>query len=432
MQIYSFLELLQFARQHSPFYRELYKTLGESPKLEELPIVDSVSFWAANGPVDNQVLTSRQRDGLVFKSGGTSGNAKFSYFAKEEWDHLNSVFGLSLGRGGLKDGERLANFFYAGDLYASFIFIMRSIEASGRQVLRLPLGGTADSDNILKTLNEFQVDVWAGPPTTLMKIAELVKYQSGQAPRKILFGGESFYPDQRAHLLALFPGVEIRSVGYASVDAGLIGFVDSDCGPQEHRVFSNDSIVEIVDPETLEPIHQPQQTGKILLTNRARLLMPIIRYPVGDLGAWIEPESVHHERKFKILGRSEEGARVGPTTIYYDDLAACLQLHQHQLQASGFQLVIRHFDKLDQLIVRVARNISGQNDSGQNISDRLSAADFAKQLEHDRPVLKQLAQDKKLHPVHVEFVEAADLSVQKRTGKLKRIIDERFLVKFQP
>ena len=54
---------------------------------------------------------------------------------------------------------------------------------------------------------------------------------------RLLFGGESLYPDQRAILLSAFPNARAASIGYASVDAGLLGYADSACGPDEHRVF---------------------------------------------------------------------------------------------------------------------------------------------------------------------------------------------------
>ncbi len=416
MKPYSFLEVYQFAKKHSAFYRDLYKDLSDTPNIEDLPLVDSSIFWPKNSPADNQVLTGHQEDGIVFKSGGTSGNAKFSYFTREEWQSLVGIFGEGMGHAAIRDGERVANFFYAGDLYASFIFIMRAIESSRVKVIQLPLGGAADIENIIKTLTEFKIDVWAGPPTTLMKIAESVVKLKAPSPKKVLFGGESFYPDQRRHLTSLFKGVDIRSIGYASVDAGHIGFADLSCGPEEHRAFSKYSIVEIIDADTLKPIYETARRGKIVLTNLTRKLMPIIRYPVGDLGEWTEPTSVKSERKFRILGRSEEGARVGPTTLYYDDLASFLQNYQMQLESTGFQLIIRHFDKLDQLVFRIAKTSQG----------KITPAELLKHLEKERPLCYDLARDKKMHAVHIDFVKPDELEANLRTGKLKRIIDERF------
>ena len=58
--------------------------------------------------------------------------------------------------------------------------------------------------------------------------------------------------------------------------------------------------------------------------------MPIIRYPVGDNAVWIEPG-----RKLRIIGRAEEGARVGPVTVYYDDMRLVLEKAFQKKQRSS-------------------------------------------------------------------------------------------------
>jgi phenylacetate-CoA ligase len=416
MRTYSFAEIFTFAKRQSAYYQKLYQGLPNDPKLQDLPLVDSALFWAANTPENNQVLTATLQDGIVFKSGGTTGSPKFSYFSKEEWETFTFAFGEGMTLGGLCDGERVANLFYAGDLYASFLFIMKSIEASPMKILHLPIGGTAELDHILKTLKDFKVDVWAGVPTSLLKMADAAIKNKVPAPKKILFGGESLYPDQRDQLNALYPGVTIQSIGCASVDGGLVGFADAQCAPQEHRVFSKYTIIEIVNEDTGEVITKPGIVGKIVLTNLTRKLMPIIRYPVGDLGQWVDSESIQDQRKFKILGRSEEGARIGPATIYYDDISKALHIYQKDLMASGFQLLIRHFGNLDQLVVRIA---SAKTDP--SLASRIT-----KTIESDREVLTDLISKKQIHPILIEFITAEELICQPRTGKLKRIIDERF------
>ena len=52
-------------------------------------------------------------------------------------------------RAGLREGERIGNLFYAGKLYASFLFIGRSIEAAGAGIC-YPIGGD-DAEEILPT-----------------------------------------------------------------------------------------------------------------------------------------------------------------------------------------------------------------------------------------------------------------------------------------
>lgn len=415
MKIYSLKDLVEIARTRSPFYKNLYKDVGAFSSIEQLPILDSAAFWKANSITDNQVLTASQADGIVFKSGGTTGNPKFSFFALDEWELFTHAFGEGMRKGGLQAGESIANLFYAGDLYASFMFISKSIEKSNSSVVHYPLSGGAEFDHIIETMNSFRITTWAGVPTTMMKLTEYAQENRLHAPQKILFGGESMYEDQIQFIKSVFPHVHIQSIGYASVDGGLLGYLDKTCGIQEHRVFSEYTIMEILDEDTLEVITQPGRPGKMFLTNLTRSLMPIIRYPVGDKAMWIDAADVTNHRKFKILGRSDEGARVGPATIYYEDMSQLLNKFHDFIHIKGFQLRLVHFDGHDQLVIRVAAN---------NPTDAIQR-EIVEHIYTERSMIKKLVDDKLIHPLVLEFVHMTDLDTNARTGKLKRIIDAR-------
>ena len=90
--------------------------------------------------------------------------------------------------------------------------------------------------------------------------------------------GESFFPPGISKLFyrPAFPGIEVSSAGYASVDAGIIGYADKACAPGEHRVFDGATLVEIVDEETDAPIMESGVPGRVVFTNLVRKLMPLI------------------------------------------------------------------------------------------------------------------------------------------------------------
>jgi phenylacetate-CoA ligase len=357
MKIYSWKELVLLAKEKSPYYKQLYCGIsdGSDLSLSDIPVVDQAEFWRANTTRDSQLLTAPMVDGIVFKSGGTTGQPKFSVFTRDEWNTFTHVFGQGMGQLGLSAGDRIANLFYAGELYASFNFIMKSIEACPVPTVQFGISGAAAPHTILATVEEFEINVLAGLPTTILNIAEHCAQDPDRYPRikieTILFGGESMYPDQRKRLQSIFPGVRISSIGYASVDAGLLGYADQQCDVDEHRVFGQATIFEIVDEETLKPITETDRPGKVLVTNLTRALMPIIRYPVGDVAIWRESQSQDNpDRKFLILGRSEEAARIGPVSLYYEDMRSILGKADLGFHINAFQLVARHFERRDALI----------------------------------------------------------------------------------
>ncbi|MNX19025.1 Phenylacetate-coenzyme A ligase [compost metagenome] len=412
-------DLVRYARMHSPFYRDLYRDVADGPvQLTDLPVIDQDAFWAANSPASNRLMTGPASDGIAFKSGGTSGNPKFSFFSRDEWVSFCEAFGRGMSANGLTPGEKVANIFYGGELYASFLFITKSIEHAPTGAVVYPVMGATDPDVILHILEEHQIDVLAGVPSSIIQLAGHAERSPGLrlGLKKILFGGEAFYPDQRAYLERVFPGVDIRSVGYASVDAGLLGYADLSCGLNEHRTFGTETHFEILDEETGLPIEEVGRPGKVVITELTRRLMPIIRYPAGDLAEWVEPAG-GMDRKFRILGRSEEGARIGPMTLYLEDVRKILA-ELGDLGIIDFQVLVTHDDRRDRLTLRLA------------VSDpsRLQAADSQRVIEtlySERPMFSELVQGDKIHAPEIAWIREDALERNPRTGKLKRIIDRR-------
>lgn len=65
---------LDYVYEHSTYYRDLWTDVkSRAPtELEKYPLVDHTSFWAANSFENNTVLTKKQHDGIVMKTGGES------------------------------------------------------------------------------------------------------------------------------------------------------------------------------------------------------------------------------------------------------------------------------------------------------------------------------------------------------------------------
>jgi len=422
MKNYPLKTIIANAKSLSSYYRNLYQEIGDESnwELHDLPLVDQKEFWKANKIKDNKLLTGNLSDGIVFKSGGTTGDPKFSAFTRMEWETMTGTFGQHFGENGLNHGDRVANLFYVGQLYASFVFLSDTIERCPVDMTIFPISGSAPADFILNTIRDFNINVILCVPTTIMTLADYVKanHIDGIQLEKIYFGGETMYEDQREHLQEVFPGVEIRSVGYASVDAGLLGYADSTCDYNEHRQFDFHHIIEIIDEQTGKPITEPGVKGKLYSTNLSRLLMPIIRYPVGDNGIWVEEEGSPN-RKFKILGRSEEGARIGPITFYLEDLLHILKDFKSELSYSNTQMIIHHFDHKDGLIIRIAVEEEPADKSA--ISKKLIEAIY-----RERHMFEEEIEKGKVHPIQVEWCHSAELEINSRTGKLLQIIDKRF------
>ena len=118
----SLREFLKFVKSSSSFYAELYRDVEicEKTTLQSFPIVPHTAYWAANTTRDNAVRTAPLIDGVVFKTGGTSSKPKATAYSQSELVRTSTQLGAGLVAAGLRPGDRVANLFYAGELWGSF------------------------------------------------------------------------------------------------------------------------------------------------------------------------------------------------------------------------------------------------------------------------------------------------------------------------
>ncbi|WP_189958302.1 phenylacetate--CoA ligase family protein [Streptomyces alanosinicus] len=438
MPVQPIAELIRFARHNSPFYRELYAHLPDHvTRLTDLPVVPQADFWRANTPRDNRLLTAPLNEAVVFRSGGTTGSPKFSYYTRTEWREFTAAFGAGLVGAGLRPGHRVADLFYAGDLYASFSFVLDSLHRSPVANVRLPIGGATPWESTAATLEEFRVQVVAGTPTTLCSLAERLTGAGRTLPdvELLFFGGECLFGDQLPLLRAAFPHAEPRSLGYASVDAGLLGEAVPGGDPRLHRAFTPHTVVEILhdesdesdephQPGTSDEPHQPGTSdepvtgngvpGRLVVTDLRRRLMPVLRYPAGDRAEWVDRDA----GVFRILGRAEEGVRVGPVSLHTEDVHAVVTAADTHGEVTGLQLVVRRREGRDGLVLRLA--IADPRQAPSALTESVTASVLAA-----RPFYATATASGHVNPLAVEWVRHQDLAVNSRSGKLIRVVDER-------
>lgn len=413
MTKYKFKDIVENAKNHSSYYKNLYNNL-EIKDINSLPIVDQETFWKSS------LLTAKE-SGIVFKSGGSTGNPKYSYFTNDEWDEYTKAFGEGLSRSILKTGDKVANLFYGGDLYASFFFIKDSLRYTQEHLalVHFPIAGQTEFKNILNSLNEFQVNVLCGIPSALILLLNEYEKSKDLYPKikidRILYGGEGLYKEQKNYIQSLFPTIEVASIGCASVDGGMIGYSSPDCQDGEHRVLEDVGIIEIVDPDTLLPISEKNKVGKMLLTNLTRKLMPIIRYPSGDMAMWIDDDQKN--RKFKLCGRSDEAARLGTLSVYFEETRQMIMDILKDDSESFFQIKIKHYDYKDELVFCLY--------SEMKIDELKMKERILLEFKKSKRTYEELLAKNLIHPLVIEFKKAGEVIRNERTGKSLRIIDER-------
>lgn len=416
---YSPDELIVCARQRAPFYRRLYEGQPETPTLADLPVVDLDAYWLAHAHNRREVLTETQQDGFVLNSSGTSGTPKFSYCAASEWEASVGLSARSFDEAGLQDGDRVTTLFATGSLYASLLFATESLKRIRAGVVQFPVGYSAAFADAARVIETFNINVLAGFPTHLLRVIDALDAGKTDPARleHIIYAGELFSPDQQASLRTRFPGLQIHSAGYASVEGGPIGYADAGCVGSEHRVYDGGTVVEILDEETGESIEEVGRSGRIVFTSLVRRLMPLIRFPTGDLAQWHEPTG-QPNRKFSLLGRAGQGVRIATYNVGLSDVTAWLEPLREPYGIEHFQLVAAREGPLDCLTFRLVARASAQ---------ALTAGgdQILRVFQEKRPDIQTAVEMGIIHPPRVEWIGRDQLIINERTGKMLAVVDRR-------
>lgn len=389
----------------SPFYRKRLKAKG---------FVDKNDLYAHAPPRSNAIMT-RAGDGegrLVFASGGSTGKPKFCLYTQEEFERTSRWLAWGLRRSGLESGDTVANLFVAGNLWSSFMAIAGAARALS--VTHLPVAGTADPALALDALKRFKANALIGLPSTLL---ELARFASARGERlradKVFYAGEHASDEMRREWTRAFGARLIRSAGYASVDAGLIGFQCGAAAGGVHHAAAGLQKVEIVSPETGRPVARGE-AGEIVATNLIRRWMPVIRYRTGDLGRWTgKPCPCGHPAPlFALLGRCDDRVNIGGAHLDAGDVGRAAGKVPGLSQF--YQLVAKPGNRL---VVRVERGAAKRNDG---LEEKLASA-----LLRTSHELRDSVGRGWLKPPVIEILAPGKIPRQPRTGKLRRVLDLR-------
>jgi len=411
--------LITDIRPRSPFYAQRLAgfELKSLADLARLPVLTGDELKSHMPPAGHGFVTDETAGGFVFASGGTSGAPKVAYRTAAEHHYNATRMGKGLLLAGFGPGDVVANLMFAGNMWASFISLNMALEHTGARFL--PLAGNMDLEFVLFALKHFRANSIISIPTVLLSIARMVEERKieGLHIKKAATGGEHLFPGARAYLSRVLGVEHFASAGYAANDSGAIGYQCSHCGGSIHHVHEDLHYVEIVDPDTLEPV-PPGEVGKIVATNLNRRLMPMLRYDIGDLGRWIEGPCGcgRTTRRFELMGRSDDVLNFGAAKLGPDVVAEALK--EVPGLSPVFQMIARFDGVADQLLVRVEREASATDAAA--LGERL-----ADHLRHSTKELKTFLERKLIGGINVEVVAPGGLPRNPRTGKVRLVIEER-------
>ncbi len=295
--------------------------------VDETQIVDYGESYQRN---DSSLLKSEfdsrpHPHGHIFSSGGTTGEPKYVHFSNEEFSYVSDMLAINLGKQGVRAGEVVANLFVAGNLWSSFLAMDRALEKIG--AVSLPIGGQAPVDNVINYLMKFRPKVIMGIPSLLVLVAERMK-QQGLSLKidKLFYAGERLFEGRVQLFREVWDVDYFGSAGYASVDAGVIGYQCQHSGPGEHHLFSRLVKLEVIN-------------GEAVVTPEYRNTLNLKNYHTGDAVELIHTNCPcgSQDQKFKLLGRTDDLIQIWSARIRLLEIETVLarfSLHTYRLEIS--------------------------------------------------------------------------------------------------
>lgn len=345
--------------------------------------------------------TAQHPQGYIFSSGGTTGEPKYVHFSYEEFDFMSDMLAENLKRQGIKEGMTVANLFVAGNLWSSFMCVEKALEKIG--AIQLPIGGLCSNENIQMYLKKFTPDVVMGIPSMLVMNAEYMLQQNVELNIPMVFyAGESLSQVRREYLKKAWGTEFFGSAGYASVDAGVIGYQCRECGPGEHHVFSDLIDLKIVDEEAV-------------VTSYARNSMPIHHYRTGDRIEWIPNCGCgSSDKRFKILGRVDNVIQIWSCRLLTNDVESVM----NEMGIMTYQMNISE--------AREANILREKLDLKYESSEQLDREELLLKIyERSRDVKDTISFMQFRDDFLLSQVGPGEIPRNGRTGKVSQIIDRR-------
>ncbi len=413
--------IVEYVGEYSPLLKERYKSIQVSDfnSFEKIPLLTGDDYKNFLPPRGDGLLTSDVKTGYVFSSGGTTGSPKVVYRTTDE-QHFNIVrLGKGLALSVFNEDDVVANLLFAGNMWASFISFTQALEHTGCRIL--PIAGNHELKDIVNNLITFKANAIITIPSVLLSVAEYVEtHKIDLKIQKVVTGGEHLFKESKAYLTKVLKVEQFASTGYTTNDTGCIAYQCEHTKGSIHHVHEDLHYVEILDPQTNKKV-QYGHSGKIVVTNLQRKLMPTIRYEVGDIGRWVEGSCPcgRKTRLIELLGRSDDILIIGGGNIHPEVISAVI--YPYSKLSSHFQLIADIKGKKDFLKV-IVELLNEDTTDDVELKQRLK-----KEIYNASKELAVMYDNGLIEDIEVSIVQPNKIQRNSRTGKVQLTIDKRVL-----
>ena len=410
-------KLVNYARKNSPYFKELYKNVGDDFKLEDLPPTNKVAMMANFDAyiTDRSITMDRIEDYtkdienvgrmiddkyLIFKTSGSTGNPATILYDKKNIDVSSAVAALRTFarkedfKKFLKSGKKTAGVFANYGFYLACGMSRYLQLKMPKKKNKITVDVNAKEDKIIKELNDFKPSMLSGYPSNLALLADYKELSI--SPDVVITGGELLTDEIRKKLSDRFSCYV--QTHYSCTEAGEIA---CECSVGHLHINEDWVIVEPVDKDN-NPVGFGVRSDKVLITNLSNYIQPFIRYELTDRiivhnekckcgknSCWLEIEG----RTDDIL-EFENGVSIAPMSFY--------KILEEIHEIKRFQLIQRSKDKLELRLLTDERDVAFRKATND---------------------LQEFLHSKEIYNVEVSLSEEAP-KANKVSGKFKHIFKD--------
>jgi len=336
LQLKKFKRIVEWAYEHSPFYKKLYQEAGVSPKdirrfedIRKVPKIEKGMMRDVQSrppfPYGDMLAVPLEQVTIFRQTSGTTGTPVYQADTWQDWEWWAESWCYILYSQGYRNTDRIfIPFGY--NIFVAFWAGHYAAEKLGAEVVP---GGVLDTQARILKMQELKCTAFMATPTYVLGMADTARNKMGIDPAKDLFikritcAGEpgASIPTTKKRIEEAW-GAKV----YDHIGATEIGAWSYECMEQPGGLHVNDAffLVEIEDVETGELITEPGRRGKMVVTALDRIAKPCIRFDSKDVIQWADYQC-SCGRTFRIIeggvvGRADDitkvkGVLLAPTAI---------------------------------------------------------------------------------------------------------------------
>ena len=342
---------------NSPFYKKRFEENGLTPEsiktlddLKKIPFTtkqdlrDNYPFGIASVPLEKAVR--------LHSSSGTTGNPTVILHTQKDLDEWANAVARCLHMVGLRPGDVFQNSSGYG-MFTGGLGFQYGAERLGMLTVPAAAGNTKRQ---LKFITDFGTTALHAIPSYVTRLCE-VMHEMGIDPRRdtklktLVIGAEPHSEEQRRRIEEMMGVKAYNSFGMSEMCGPGVAF---ECQEQNGlHIWEDYYIVEIINPDTLEPVPDGE-VGELVLTTINREAMPLLRYRTRDLTRILPGECPcgrHHARLDRMKGRSDDMIILKGVNIFPIQIETVLM--QFKELTSNYLITLETRDTNDEMIVEV-------------------------------------------------------------------------------